>query len=342
MGAYELGSDDRKVVMIPNPRRAVLAARGDYRFATTPERIPAPKSPAGTSSVQVHRALSARANRTLGDDGQLEGFSLKGIVKGIGKAVKAVAKPATSLALNFVPGGGFVKSAAGLAQRALNRPAAPPPPPPPPPLAVAAPPAAVRRTPFSPRPVPLPPKTTPTRIAPDMVLPGSTTGTALAVMTPTEAALTKQLADAKAGALTAKKAHDLAQAAKKQSVSLRDRANKLAGNARAASAKAAAAAAAGDAAGADKFAEIARTIQALATNTAAAATSAGNYVERAGNAVAAGTDAAIVAGATNSETAGGIFAKIQANPLLAAGGAATIAFLAYKAFGGRSTSRRAA
>lgn len=315
MSNYELGADDRRIVTsVPNPEQAIFAARGDYRYAAVPARV-VKATPRGGASIQVHRQLSARQNRTLGDDGQLEGISFKGLVK-------AVVKPIASVAAAVgVPGAGFVNT---VVNKPKPAPVAPPPPPPPPVLA--------RPLPKRPTPVAVP---RPVKVAPDAVVkPGAAKP---AMMTKKEnATLAKVAADVaalKTGVTTAAKAHDTAQEAKKASQTLNARAQKLASNAKAFAAKAKILADAGDKVGATKFADQARAAEALAQNTAVAAQTAGNYAERAGNAVAAATDAGIAAAATNSEGVGGIIAKIEANPLLAAGAAALALGGAYLAFG---------
>lgn len=323
MGMYELGSDNRQVVpMMANPERARLAAAGDMRFAAQPAMIPVrSKSPAGSSSVQVHRAISARANRTLGDDGQLEGFSFKGLVKGItkpinkvGTVVKKGAVGAGKLAVKALPAAAIIAGGVGgalLAKKGVDA------------IGNKKKAKAAAALPVEPTPVYAAESV---QVAPDMTLPAGQHKPKAAMKHTEKSAID----DAAKNAKTAKAAHDKAQDAKKASKELNQRSQKLAGNSRNYAAKAEQLAKAGDMVGANKFAQQARAAAALAQNTAVAAETAGNYAERAGNAIAAGTDAAIAAAATNSEGFGGLVAKIQANPLPYLGGAAVLAFGAVK------------
>lgn len=329
--SYELGSDSADL--------AAAAASGDSarfytaRRAARAARMPAPS---GSSSVQVQRRLAAATNRSrLGDgslDGELGGISLKGIVKGVGNAAKAIAKPAVNVAAKVgIPGAGLLQT--GLSFLPGKKKPTPTP-------APIAPPAIAKPSPFG-RPPAVRPKPTavvaakPVKVSGLVVRPGTKPVAATKSEASTLAKISKDLEALKAGTLTAKKAHDSAQSAKKASVSLRDRANKLSATSREIARKAKVAADAGDKLGASKLAEQARAIEAVANNTAVAASTAGNYVERAGNAVAAGTDAAIAAGAANSETAGGVVAWVQRNPIPTAAIAAGALLVVPKLLGGR-------
>jgi hypothetical protein len=322
MAVYDLGSDASDVA---------AATRGDSAsmYAGRPARLPATS---GASSVQVQRRLSAATNRSRNADGSLDGelggFSLKGLVKGVGNAAKAIVRPAVNIAAKVgVPGAGF-------ANTLVNRPKPTP----------IAPPPVVYAAPALPKPPAVRPKPTaivaakPVKVAGITARPGTKPVAATKKEASTLATMQKDLAELKSGTLTAKAAHDKAQDAKKTSLSLRDRANKLSASSRSLAAKAKTAADAGDKIGAAKFAEQARALEAVANNTAVAASTAGNYAERAGNAIAAGTDAALAAGATNSETAGGVVAWVQRNPIPSAGIAAATLFGATKLFGKKRRS----
>lgn len=94
---------------IPPARRARVGAR----TASHATRRNGGKRPVAASSRLVN-TFYVPPQYGLGDSadefGQFGGFSLKGLVKGIGGVVKKVAKPLVNTAVNFIPGGQAIRT----------------------------------------------------------------------------------------------------------------------------------------------------------------------------------------------------------------------------------------